>query len=67
MDYGPDIIILLLENIKKLSSTTIVIMITAYAAMEDAIGALKSGASDYLLKPILFEDLLHRIEHLGNK
>lgn len=45
----------LLENIKKISSTTIVIMITAYTSLMKVANSRIHGASDYLLKP--FADL----------
>ena len=51
----------LLREIRGSSTTLPVILMTAYATIETAIEALKAGASDYLLKPVLFEDLLHRI------
>ncbi len=44
-----------LENVKKVSPRTNVIMITSHASLETSIDAIKHGAYDYLLKP--FEDL----------
>jgi DNA-binding NtrC family response regulator len=38
-----------------------VILITAYGTLDTAIEAFRSGASDYLLKPVVPEDLLVRI------
>jgi DNA-binding response OmpR family regulator len=35
-----------------------VLVITAYATVENAVEAFKAGAFDYLVKPVLFEDLL---------
>ena len=40
-----------LKKIKKVSSTTIVIIMTAYGTIENAIEAMKLGAYDYILKP----------------
>ncbi|MBL8448025.1 MAG: sigma-54-dependent Fis family transcriptional regulator [Zoogloeaceae bacterium] len=37
------------------------IMVTAFASMETAVEALRAGASDYILKPINFEELQHRL------
>ena len=45
----------LLQNIKRLSPTTQVIIITSYASVETAVEALRCGAYDYLFKP--FENL----------
>jgi two-component system response regulator PilR (NtrC family) len=41
-----------------------VILITAYATVESAIEAMKLGATDYILKPLLFEDLLLKIRRM---
>ncbi len=41
-----------------------VILITAYATVESAIEAMKLGATDYILKPLLFEDLLLKIRRI---
>ena len=43
---------------------TLTILITAYASVETAIQALRMGASDYLIKPLEFDELLVRIQHL---
>ena len=42
----------LLKEIKKLKPEVVVIMITAYAAVETAIQALRQGAYDYITKPL---------------
>jgi len=41
----------LLQKVKSEYPDTIVIIITAYGSIESAIKAMKTGASDYLLKP----------------
>jgi DNA-binding NtrC family response regulator len=41
----------LLKKVKSAYPDTIVIIITAYGSIESAIKAMKTGASDYLLKP----------------
>jgi DNA-binding NtrC family response regulator len=40
------------RNIRKIDHTIVVIMITAYATVGTAVGAMKEGAFDYLSKPI---------------
>ena len=40
-----------LKEIKKKAPMTVVIMMTAYGAVELAVQALKEGASDFILKP----------------
>lgn len=54
----------LLEKISVRSPQTFVIIITAYASIETAIGALRKGAFDYILKPIEFDDMLLRVKKL---
>ena len=54
----------LLDEIKKMNLQTNTIVITAYGSMETAIAALRSGASDYILKPIEFDELLIKVKKL---
>lgn len=37
------------------------IMVTAFASVETAVEALRAGASDYMVKPVRAEELLHRL------
>ena len=37
------------------------IMVTAFASVETAVEALRAGATDYMVKPIRSEELLHRL------
>jgi DNA-binding NtrC family response regulator len=48
----------LLQRVRKTSPSTRCIMMTAYATVADAVGALKDGATDYLAKPFDVESLL---------
>jgi len=54
----------LLEEIKKLNIQTSVVIITAFGSLDTAISALRNGASDYLLKPVEFDELLIKIRRL---
>ncbi len=47
------------------SPSTDVILMTAFGAVEDAVEALKLGASDYLVKPFDPSELAVRIERIG--
>ncbi|MBI5054987.1 MAG: response regulator [Nitrospirae bacterium] len=46
-----------LAEIRKRSPGTKVIMITAFATVDNAVKAIKKGASDYISKPFKIEDL----------
>src|SRR5439155_17912814 len=54
----------LLNRLRRTSPETFVLIITAYATVESAVEAFQAGAHDYLMKPVLFDDLLHKIRHL---
>ena len=45
----------LLEEVKKLDSEAMIIMITSHASLDSAVTTLRAGAYDYIFKP--FEDL----------
>lgn len=47
----------LLKKCKPSNEELIVIIITAYATIESAVEAVKAGAYDYLVKPIIHEEL----------
>lgn len=54
----------LLEKLSKIDPQLISIFITAYGSLETAIAALRLGASDYILKPIDFDELILKIKRL---
>lgn len=54
----------LLAHIAKHTPETFVIIITAFGSVETAVQALRKGAYDYVLKPIDFDDILHRVRKL---
>jgi two-component system NtrC family response regulator len=57
----------LLKWFRQTNPEVEVIMITAYGSIENAVGALKIGASEYLTKPIDLDDLLFKIRRLEDK
>lgn len=54
----------LLKNIKRICPETIVVMMTAYGTIETAVKAIKMGAYDFLLKPILPETVEHILDRV---
>ncbi|MDB5349557.1 MAG: response regulator with CheY-like receiver, AAA-type ATPase, and DNA-binding domain [Planctomycetota bacterium] len=60
---GPDGLELL-DLLLRVRPDTLVMMITAYATVENAVAAFRRGAHDYLMKPVIFEELLAKINRL---
>jgi len=54
----------LLKRIVNERPETSVLIMTAYASVDTAVESLRLGAYDYLLKPLVFEDLLQRVQNL---
>ena len=44
---------------------TAFVMVTAYGSMETAVEALRAGASDYIVKPVRSEEVLHRLAQIA--
>ncbi len=54
----------LLDKVRKVSPHTAVIMMTAFGSIESAIQVLKSGAYDYIVKPIIFDEVLVKVKKI---
>ena len=54
----------LLQRLLKVSPETFVLLITAYGTVENAVQAFQRGAHDYLMKPILLNEVLSKIRRL---
>ena len=52
----------LLGHAKQIAPQTPVIVMTAFGTVESAVTAMRSGAHDYLLKPVLFDDLIIKVQ-----
>jgi two-component system, NtrC family, response regulator AtoC len=57
----------LLSEIKTSISNTSVLVMSAYGELEDAVSAMKLGASDYLKKPIDLDELIINVEKVLDK
>ena len=75
--FGPDIILCdivmpgksgleLLDDIAHLGPEASVIMSTAFGTLQTAVEAFRKGAADYIMKPLVVEDVLQKIERLSN-
>jgi two-component system response regulator HydG len=51
-----------LKEIKQISPTVQVLIITAYASVDSAVDAMRSGALNYLTKPVDLEELKIQVE-----
>ena len=51
-----------LQEIKRLFPLVEVIMLTGHAAIESAVDGLRSGATDYLMKPTDIDDIIQKAE-----
>ena len=47
-----------LQAVKRIDARLPVVMMTAYGTVESAVGAMKAGASDYILKPFSLAELV---------
>ena len=52
----------LLKEVKRTHPDTLVILMTAYATVENAVAAMKAGAYDYLTKPFTLEQIQLTVE-----
>lgn len=55
-----------LEIVKEKDKTIDVVLITAHSSVDTAVQAMKKGASDYLEKPINFDELFLRLDKIAN-
>jgi DNA-binding NtrC family response regulator len=55
----------LFRRTRQESPDTAVILVTAYAAVQDAVGAVKEGAHDYLTKPFDIDEMVVRMRRLA--
>jgi two-component system response regulator PilR (NtrC family) len=53
-----------LRHVREASPQTLVILMTAHATVETAVEAIRLGAQDYILKPLIFEDVLRKVQRL---
>jgi DNA-binding NtrC family response regulator len=54
----------LLDRLVQLNPEMLVLLITAYATVENAVEAFHHGAHDYLMKPILLDEVLGKLRRM---
>ncbi|HSG71925.1 MAG TPA: response regulator, partial [Planctomycetaceae bacterium] len=54
----------LLKKMRQINSEMFGLIITAYATVENAVEAFKAGAFDFLIKPVIFEDLANKLRRM---
>lgn len=53
-----------LKHAREVSPQTAIVLMTAYASVDTAVEAIRLGAQDYMLKPLIFEDVVRKLRHL---
>ncbi len=51
-----------LASMLELRNDIVVIIMTAYGTIEDAVSFLKQGAVDYITKPFVMDEVLHKVD-----
>ncbi len=59
--------IALLEQMRRHAPGTVGIIMTGFGTVESAIGAMKNGAYDYILKPFKLDEVLHVVGRAAHK
>jgi DNA-binding NtrC family response regulator len=54
----------LLDRLRQISPETFVLLITAFATVDSAVLAFQRGAHDYLMKPLILDEVLTKIRRL---
>ncbi|MFH0982431.1 MAG: sigma-54 dependent transcriptional regulator [Planctomycetota bacterium] len=52
-----------LREVRRIDGDIVVVMLTAYSNVEDAVTAMRLGAFDYVSKPFKMDELMQTIEH----
>jgi DNA-binding NtrC family response regulator len=53
-----------LAKLREVAPQTIPLVMTAHGSVETAVQALRAGAADYILKPVMFDDVLAKVARL---
>jgi two-component system response regulator PilR (NtrC family) len=50
-----------LAKLREIAPQTVPLVMTAHGSVESAVEALRAGAADYILKPVIYDDVLAKI------
>jgi DNA-binding NtrC family response regulator len=50
-----------LRKLREVAPQTVPLVMTAHGSVDSAVEALRAGAADYILKPVVFDDVLAKI------
>jgi two-component system response regulator PilR (NtrC family) len=50
-----------LQKLRQVAPQTVPLVMTAHGSVESAVEALRGGAADYILKPVVFDDVLAKV------
>src|ERR1019366_9501438 len=56
-----------LHDVLERTPGTVVVLITAYGSISDAVAAIKEGAYDYISKPFEMQELLLRVDRIAER
>jgi two-component system response regulator AtoC len=56
-----------LHRVLEQNPSTVVVLITAYGSISDAVAAIKEGAYDYITKPFEMAELLLRVDRISER
>ncbi len=65
--FGDTDSLMLIQSLKRLPSSPMVLLLTAMDDVSDRVDGLRQGADDYLCKPFDFDELLARIQALSRR
>ncbi len=54
----------LIDHARKLAPDATIVVITAFGEVETSVEAMKKGASDYICKPLIFDEVIFKLKRL---
>lgn len=52
----------LIDHARQLAPHAVIIVVTAFGAVETAVEAMKKGACDYICKPLILDEVIFRLK-----